>query len=61
MTSFIFRVRIDDIDRDQDPDLPWTATLVDEDDHVTAAGGGVGRSPRDALISLVDEFIEVTA
>lgn len=55
-------IEIDDIDRDQDPDLPWTANVVHEETTGFEAheGGGVGRDPIAAIGMLIDEFLTRT-
>ena len=43
-------ITVDDDDRDQCPDDPWTATAHDESGSLVGAGeAGTGRTPREAV------------
>jgi hypothetical protein len=50
---YTLTIRVDDDDRSQAPDKPWTAVLMTESDRIQSGGGGIGTTPLEALADLI--------
>lgn len=52
-----YDITIDDADRADEPERPWTANAQDEDgDHIAECG--IGATPREALLDLIANIAE---
>lgn len=54
--SVKYTITVDDDDREQAPDRPWTATLLDGEGEMAVPSAGLGATPAEAVADLLTEW-----